>query len=53
MSQVDMEEITVETALGRDFDRMVRMQLDPIWYTLSMKSRQLVTDLKTLRHVLK
>lgn len=48
-----MEEITVETALGRDFDRMVRLQLDPIWHMLSSKTRQLVADLKTLRLVLR
>ncbi|KAL8600798.1 hypothetical protein ACOMHN_055993 [Nucella lapillus] len=50
---VDMEEITVETAMGRDFDRMVQIQLDPIWHMLSGKTRQLVADLKTLRLVLK
>ncbi|XP_076463171.1 DNA repair endonuclease XPF-like [Babylonia areolata] len=50
---VDMEEITVETAMGRDFERMVRTQLDPVWHMLSGKTRQLVSDLKTLRLVLK
>ena len=53
MYQVDMEEISVETAMGRDFDRMVRTQLDPVWHILSAKTRQLVADLKTLRLVLK
>ncbi|KAK7100849.1 DNA repair endonuclease XPF-like [Littorina saxatilis] len=50
---IDMEEISVETAMGRDFDRMVRLQLDPVWHMLSSKTRQLVADLKTLRLVLK
>nr|KAG5698301.1 hypothetical protein BaRGS_017003 [Batillaria attramentaria] len=50
---VDMEEITVETALGKDFDRMVRLQLDPVWHMLSGKTRQLVSDLGTLRLILK
>ena len=48
-----MEEVSVETAMGRDFDRMVRTQLDPLWNILSAKTRQLVADLKTLRQVLR
>jgi DNA excision repair protein ERCC-4 len=48
-----MEEITVETAMGQDFDRMISLQLQPLWNALSFKTRQLVTDLKTLRQVLR
>ena len=51
--QVDTEEITVENAIGRSFDQIIRHQLDPIWHQLGPKTRQLVTDLKTLRLILK
>ncbi|KAK6192721.1 hypothetical protein SNE40_004145 [Patella caerulea] len=50
---VDTEEVTVENALGRSFDKTIRIQLDPIWNSLGPKTRQLVSDLKTLRLILK
>ncbi|XP_071117720.1 DNA repair endonuclease XPF-like [Haliotis cracherodii] len=50
---IDTDEITVENALAKAFDRAIRQQLDPIWHQLGAKSRQLVSDLKTLRLILK
>ncbi len=51
--QIDTEEITVENALAKMFDRAIRTQLDPVWHQLGAKTRQLVSDLKTLRLILK
>ncbi|ESO97764.1 hypothetical protein LOTGIDRAFT_104289 [Lottia gigantea] len=50
---VDTEEVTVENALGKSFDKTIRLQLDPVWNSLGQKTRQLVSDLKTLRLLLK
>lgn len=36
----------------KSFDEIVRRQLDPIWHTLGKKTKQLVSDLKTLRKLL-
>ncbi|XP_010274508.1 PREDICTED: DNA repair endonuclease UVH1 isoform X2 [Nelumbo nucifera] len=48
-NKVDVEDLTVEKGLFKSFDEIVRRQLDPIWHTLGMKTKQLVWDLKTLR----
>jgi len=42
----------VENGLFKSFDEIVRRQLDPIWHTLGKKTKQLVSDLKTLRKLL-
>ncbi|KAL5021200.1 hypothetical protein ScPMuIL_000355 [Solemya velum] len=49
---IDTEEITAENAIGKSFDKVIRLQLDPIWHQLGPKTRQLVSDLKTLRLIL-
>lgn len=51
-NKVDVEDLTVENGLFKSFDEIVRRQLDPIWHTLGKKTKQLVTDLKTLRKLL-
>lgn len=51
--QIDADEITVENAIGKAFDQTIRLQLDPIWHQLGQKTRQLVSDLKTLRLILR
>lgn len=51
-NKVDVEDLTVENGLFKSFDEIVRRQLDPIWHTLGKKTRQLVSDLKTLRKLL-
>uniref|UniRef100_A0A7N0VF28 ERCC4 domain-containing protein n=1 Tax=Kalanchoe fedtschenkoi TaxID=63787 RepID=A0A7N0VF28_KALFE len=51
-NKVDVEDLTVENGLFKSFDEIVRKQLDPIWHTLGKKTKQLVTDLKTLRKLL-
>ncbi|XP_066585729.1 DNA repair endonuclease XPF-like isoform X2 [Prorops nasuta] len=46
---LDMDDLTVENALTRKFHKQLQSQLDPIWNQLSSATKQLVTDLKTLR----
>ncbi|XP_033737580.1 DNA repair endonuclease XPF-like [Pecten maximus] len=50
---IDADEITVENSIGKAFDTIIRMQLDPIWHQIGPKTRQLVSDLKTLRLILR
>ncbi|XP_015896676.3 DNA repair endonuclease UVH1 isoform X1 [Ziziphus jujuba] len=51
-NKVDVEDLTVENGLFKSFDEIVRRQLDPIWHMLGKKTKQLVSDLKTLRKLL-
>nr|GMD99997.1 DNA repair endonuclease UVH1 [Ipomoea batatas] len=51
-NKVDVEDLTVENGLFKSFDEILRRQLDPIWHTLGKKTKQLVSDLKTLRKLL-
>ncbi|XP_073027425.1 DNA repair endonuclease UVH1 [Primulina eburnea] len=51
-NKVDVEDLTVESGLFKSFDEVVRRQLDPIWHTLGKRTKQLVSDLKTLRKLL-
>ncbi|XP_013776603.1 DNA repair endonuclease XPF-like [Limulus polyphemus] len=51
-SRLDTEELTLENAISRSFDKIVKFQLDPIWHQLGPKTRRLVADLKTLRIIL-
>ncbi|KAJ5742736.1 uncharacterized protein N7511_011137 [Penicillium nucicola] len=49
---LDMEEWTLDSALHRNFDVIIRRQLDPIWHRVSFRTRQIVSDLTDLRAVL-
>ncbi|KDN53411.1 hypothetical protein K437DRAFT_265777 [Tilletiaria anomala UBC 951] len=49
---VDTVEYTVENAIFHVFDAVVRRQLDPVWHRVSPKTKQLVSDLSTLRQLL-
>lgn len=51
-NKVDVDDLTLENGLFKSFDEIVRRQLDPIWHTIGKKTRQLVTDLRTLRKLL-
>ena len=46
------EEFSVDSVLSYDFERQVRTMLDPVSFSVSRKSKQLLTDLKTLRNIL-
>lgn len=50
---IDTDEISVENAITKSFEQVIRLQLDPVWHQLGSKTRQLVADLKTLRLILK
>lgn len=47
-----MDDFTVEKAMFKSFDVIIRRQLDPIWHRVSSKTKHLVSDLKTLRSLL-
>jgi len=49
---LDTEELTVENSISKSFHKILQRELDPIWHQLSGKTKQLISDLKTLRTVL-
>ncbi|OCL02634.1 DNA repair protein [Glonium stellatum] len=49
---LDMEDWTVDSALHKNFDAIVRRQLDPVWHRTSFRTRQIVRDLSLLRTIL-
>ncbi|KAI5452177.1 DNA repair protein RAD16 [Naganishia albida] len=49
---LDIDDFTVENALFRNFDKIVRSQLDPVWHRVGPKTRKLVGDLQELRRLL-
>ncbi|XP_028403688.1 DNA repair endonuclease XPF-like isoform X1 [Dendronephthya gigantea] len=51
-SFLDPEELTVENSINKSFDKLLRLQLDPVWHQLNSKTKQLVADLKVLRTLL-
>ncbi|KAI0597205.1 DNA repair protein [Biscogniauxia sp. FL1348] len=51
-SGLDMEDWNLDSALLKNFDVMVRRQLDPNWHRVSWKTKQIVSDLTVLRGML-
>lgn len=49
---IEMEDWTLDSALHRNFDTIIRRQLDPVWHRTSFKTRQVVRDLSLLRTIL-
>ncbi|KAK3938405.1 hypothetical protein QBC46DRAFT_390252 [Diplogelasinospora grovesii] len=49
---LDMEDWNLDSALLKNFDVMVRRQLDPNWHRVSWKTKQIVSDLTVLRGML-
>ncbi|KAK0520107.1 DNA repair protein RAD16, partial [Tilletia horrida] len=49
---IDIDDFTVDNAIFRSFDVMVRRQLDPVWHKVGPKTKQLVSDLTTLRSLM-
>lgn len=49
LTQLDIEDLTVENALFSSFDHLVRIKLDPVWHKVGPKMRGLVHDLTYLR----
>ncbi|MEW5305380.1 MAG: hypothetical protein WDW36_007923 [Sanguina aurantia] len=48
-NKIDCSEMRLEECLHRSFDEAIRRQLDPVWNTVSWKTRQLVRDMGTVR----
>ncbi|ORX83961.1 hypothetical protein BCR32DRAFT_201319 [Anaeromyces robustus] len=48
---VDID-FNIENALFRSFDKIIRIQLDPIWYNISNRAKKVVNDLKTIRSLI-
>jgi DNA excision repair protein ERCC-4 len=49
---LEMEDWNVDSALFKQFDMVVRRQLDPVWHRVSWKTKQIVNDLTVLRGML-
>ncbi|KAF2737514.1 DNA repair endonuclease XPF [Polyplosphaeria fusca] len=49
---IEMEDWTLDSALHKNFDMIIRRQLDPVWHRTSFKTRQVVRDLSLLRTIL-
>ncbi|CAL1710551.1 unnamed protein product [Somion occarium] len=51
-TNMDLDDLNVDNAYFRSFDVLVRRQLDPVWHKVGPKTKQLVSDLATLRRLL-
>ncbi|CAH7667918.1 hypothetical protein BY996DRAFT_4584876 [Phakopsora pachyrhizi] len=51
-TNLEVEDLTFENALFRSFDIIIRSRLNPIWHRVTPKTKQLVSDLATLRWLL-
>eukprot|EP01041_Mallomonas_annulata_P000717 gene717-1382_t len=49
---LDTSSFTLENGLFRSFDTLIRNQLDPEWHKTSPRTKQLVSDIQTLRRLL-
>lgn len=49
---LEMDDWNLDSALTKNFDVMVRRQLDPNWHRVSWKTKQIVGDLTVLRGLL-
>ena len=49
---LELDDWTLDSALHKNFDVIVRRQLDPIWHRVSYRTRQIVNDLSVLRNIL-
>lgn len=50
--RLDMEEITVENTLTKNFHKILQSQLDCVWHQLSMQTKLIISDLKVLRSIM-
>lgn len=49
---LEVDDWTVDSALHKNFDVVIRRQLDPIWHRVSFRTRQIASDLTVLRSIL-
>jgi DNA excision repair protein ERCC-4 len=46
---IDNDILTADQAILSSFERLIRLQLQPIWNQVSIRTKQLLNDIKTLR----
>ncbi|KAH9889061.1 hypothetical protein C8Q73DRAFT_654519 [Cubamyces lactineus] len=51
-TMLDLDDLTIDNAYFRSFDMIVRRMLDPVWHKVGPRTKQLVSDLATLRRLL-
>ncbi|KAK5148733.1 hypothetical protein LTR04_000580 [Oleoguttula sp. CCFEE 6159] len=51
-SGLEMDDWNLDSALHKNFDTIVRRQLDPVWHRTSFRTKQIVRDLTLLRSIL-
>ncbi|KAI9663290.1 MAG: hypothetical protein M1821_008338 [Bathelium mastoideum] len=49
---LEMDDWNLDSALHKNFDTIVRRQLDPVWHRTSFRTRQIARDLTLLRSIL-
>ncbi|XP_037363475.1 DNA repair endonuclease XPF [Talpa occidentalis] len=49
---LEVEDLSLENAIGKPFDKTIRHYLDPLWHQLGARTKSLVQDLKILRTLL-
>jgi DNA excision repair protein ERCC-4 len=49
---LEVDDWTLDSALHKNFDQIIRRQLDPVWHRTTFKTRQVVRDLSLLRTIL-
>ncbi|KAF3078991.1 hypothetical protein TWF569_002120 [Orbilia oligospora] len=49
---LDIGDWSVDSALHRSFDILIRRQLEPVWHRVSPRTKQIASDLTTLRTIL-
>ena len=49
---IELDDWTLDSALHKSFDIIIRRQLDPEWHRVSFRTRQIVNDLGVLRSIL-
>ena len=49
---LEMEDWTLDSALHKNFDTIIRRQLDPVWHRVSWRTKQIANDLTVLRSIL-
>ncbi|XP_044160730.1 DNA repair endonuclease XPF [Bufo gargarizans] len=49
---LEVEDLSLENAIGGAFEKTIRHYLDPLWHQLGAKTKSLVQDLKILRTLL-
>ena len=50
---LEIEDLTIDNAMYKSFDAILRSLLDPVWHKASAKTKQLVSDLGVLRDLLR